>query len=938
MSQIRLPHLVPGILVTVSACGGGDGIAPPPPPPPLGVVTIELTAPAGVLAAGVTMQLTAVARNAAGAVIAAVPFTWQTSAAQTATVSGQGVVRGVSAGTATITASAEGRNGTVQVAVRDTSSLPATLNGLIERVDLTIAANQTYTVSGNTAIVVDSTFILAGTLEVAKGASLTLYGGKRLEISGILDGDSAAEYIIGGGEVEIDDDQQAALRGDRSASAKVSGLVGGAEATYLSPKSLTVKQGGHITSGKGEDGTKESRDGKKGYNIEIGTILARTKMTGTTGKVLPATESIVVENGGRILAGNGGKGYSVAARSDGVVTGNLWTARAGNGGPGGDVVLAAGQIDVQRVINGGTWIMGGRGGNGGSIQPAEPLRDGSGLAEEGESLDAFSGGGGNGGQVIINAPQFAAAPLAIWRAGGGEVGEVSVSGGNGRNGGPGGNFILVMGTPGDHGTVTAPPGTVLQADPAPNPPRIFLKEAINGGHSADPQKPGGRGGLLAVSGPSEAVTAVQSINLNAVARGGFGFNGCAVNPVINGTGGGDGGKRSLLLVGAPPIQMAGSSFDGGPGGPGFPAAGAGGARGEQLQGPGGAIPLGNSGIPGALCPTGTPGERKVAIANFSSGLTIAEANGTAVTSVSTTPTPLGGAVVVQQLESDPTKLIIGTTTAPGLVSATLSEDGQVTMGPTRSTSAPVFRMESSGACTQVVQPDQLQSFDPALNLAGQASVPGITGLAVHGDRVFTHTGAEIAFYNLNPSTCSLAPSGLPPFPVPDLRSVAVHPGGNLIVELQQSLFGGGGSRLLFQGLDANGFPSIAMGQVNLPGRAFGLGFNPEGTRLYVLGDLGVVSVISVDPGAPAFSGTFHLLGADQLEVLPDFLLYRDVSDPNLGRICSRSLGADGFPSGPPVCEQNSTRPRPDSFFTMLSCFGDCEQNVRAARPAVRAPR
>ncbi len=236
----------------------------------------------------------------------------------------------------------------------------------------------------------------------------------------------------------------------------------------------------------------------------------------------------------------------------------------------------------------------------------------------------------------------------------------------------------------------------------------------------------------------------------------------------------------------------------------------------------------------------------------------------------------------------------------------------------------------------MIQPDQLQSYDLALNLAGQVSVPGITGVAVHGSRVFAHTGSQIEYFNLNPPNCSLAAAGHPVHQVPDLKSVAVHPAGQVMVELVTPGLTGP-SRLLVHPLGENGLPAFTQEEVQLPGRAFGLAFNPEGTRLYVLGDLGVVSVITIDPDTPALSGTFQLLGADQLQFDPALpganlraagtagpsatagsrLFYVDVSNPNRGRICMVALDAAGFPSAAPVCEANSSRPRPDSDFRIL---------------------
>lgn len=67
---------------------------------------------------GNTTQLTATARSAAGAVLTGRPITWSSSAAAVATVDANGVVTGVAAGTASVTATSEGKTGTATITVQ----------------------------------------------------------------------------------------------------------------------------------------------------------------------------------------------------------------------------------------------------------------------------------------------------------------------------------------------------------------------------------------------------------------------------------------------------------------------------------------------------------------------------------------------------------------------------------------------------------------------------------------------------------------------------------------------------------------------------------------------------------------------------------------------------------------------------------------------------
>jgi plastocyanin len=78
----------------------------PPPPPAATFTTLSISPDAGALGVGATLQLTATPRDQTGAAMAGLPAaTFTTSSAGIAPVSAAGLVRGVSAGPVTITAS-----------------------------------------------------------------------------------------------------------------------------------------------------------------------------------------------------------------------------------------------------------------------------------------------------------------------------------------------------------------------------------------------------------------------------------------------------------------------------------------------------------------------------------------------------------------------------------------------------------------------------------------------------------------------------------------------------------------------------------------------------------------------------------------------------------------------------------------------------------------
>jgi hypothetical protein len=81
------------------------------------VATVTVTAVSTTLQAGQTTQATAITRDASNTVVTGRALAWSTSNLAVATVSGTGVVTGLSAGTATITATSEGKAGTVDIAV-----------------------------------------------------------------------------------------------------------------------------------------------------------------------------------------------------------------------------------------------------------------------------------------------------------------------------------------------------------------------------------------------------------------------------------------------------------------------------------------------------------------------------------------------------------------------------------------------------------------------------------------------------------------------------------------------------------------------------------------------------------------------------------------------------------------------------------------------------
>src|SRR5207245_2191320 len=83
------------------------------------VASVTVTPATASISTGQTVQLTGTPKDASGTALTGRVVTWATSNAGVATVSGSGLVTGVAAGSATITATSEGKNGTAALTVTD---------------------------------------------------------------------------------------------------------------------------------------------------------------------------------------------------------------------------------------------------------------------------------------------------------------------------------------------------------------------------------------------------------------------------------------------------------------------------------------------------------------------------------------------------------------------------------------------------------------------------------------------------------------------------------------------------------------------------------------------------------------------------------------------------------------------------------------------------
>jgi hypothetical protein len=122
-------------IVSASTLGG-------PPPPPV-VTSVEVTPPSVSLSVGTTTTLQATVKDQNGNAMTGQTVTWSTSNAAAATVNTSGVVSGVAAGSATITATSAGKSGTSAITV--TAVAPVVTTVTVTPASASIVAGTTTT-------------------------------------------------------------------------------------------------------------------------------------------------------------------------------------------------------------------------------------------------------------------------------------------------------------------------------------------------------------------------------------------------------------------------------------------------------------------------------------------------------------------------------------------------------------------------------------------------------------------------------------------------------------------------------------------------------------------------------------------------------------------------------------------------------------------------
>jgi uncharacterized protein YjdB len=107
------------LMAVLAACAGSDSATGTTnnPPPPAAVASVRVTGSPTTLEVGSTAQLTATPVDGNGTALANRSVTWTTSSETILGVSGSGLARGMSPGTATATATVEGKSGSLELTI-----------------------------------------------------------------------------------------------------------------------------------------------------------------------------------------------------------------------------------------------------------------------------------------------------------------------------------------------------------------------------------------------------------------------------------------------------------------------------------------------------------------------------------------------------------------------------------------------------------------------------------------------------------------------------------------------------------------------------------------------------------------------------------------------------------------------------------------------------
>jgi uncharacterized protein YjdB len=264
---------------------------------------------------GSTVQLTGTVRDASGNVLSGKTITWSSSSSSVATVDAAGLVRGVAAGSATITATSDGVSGTAAATVTDPSVASVTIS------------------PSSTSITVGSTVQLTGTVRDASGNVLS---GKTIAWSS---SNSSVASVDAAGLV----------RGVAAGSATITATSDGVSGTSI----ISITEGGGSTPCDPLPGVLPVFPGAEGYGTttpagRCGQVIRVTNLNdagpGSLREALltPGPRVVIFEVSGQINL----KSYiAVGNEFDATTYGHL--SVYGQTAPSPGITIAGGQIAIR---------------------------------------------------------------------------------------------------------------------------------------------------------------------------------------------------------------------------------------------------------------------------------------------------------------------------------------------------------------------------------------------------------------------------------------------------------------------------------------------------------------------------------------------------------------------------------------------------------------
>jgi hypothetical protein len=161
-SRVRLVAIAARTLIiaaALSSCGGDSSTAP------IAVASVDLTPVTNAIDLTQTVQLTATTKDAGGNVLSGRAITWSQGNSAVAIVSSSGLVSPVGAGTTSISATSEGRQGVASITVSLPSVTLLVTNQLVDAVAITVNGTPVGTVPASSTA--QTAFLVTGGMVVS---------------------------------------------------------------------------------------------------------------------------------------------------------------------------------------------------------------------------------------------------------------------------------------------------------------------------------------------------------------------------------------------------------------------------------------------------------------------------------------------------------------------------------------------------------------------------------------------------------------------------------------------------------------------------------------------------------------------------------------------------------------------------------------------------